>query len=406
MEKRTHSLLELCEKKSIAEILYEIEQGGPAYQSLQEYLEYEEQLLYSKSDSITIGDGEDFRNFAFSTIDVETLDWQSKFILTDLRNQLVDVVTIEKNYKLLDEDDIKDVCTKIISDENLATATSFLFVGKRNLNLLDTSEKDDAETREFYHKVKEIASRMEPILEFQDSIDVLEHNKKGVRYIKYDNWNGIQIGTYIKNELFKEIQEEMLGKYKNYSVGIHRNQAVQQIIDNYIPKEMIGLNVVKDQEKVNKLLRTVMNPLKNERVYSVAVNKEGYIKNIELVGMGNVGASVLDEKRIYRQAVSEDVAGVILVHNHPSGGVSFSRKDYEFTEKIKDVLSLVDKKVYDSLVVGGSNSKQVYAMSSEDDELADNRAELVKALKANREKPRITFNSGLNAANKERSNTR
>ena len=49
-------------------------------------------------------------------------------------------------------------------------------------------------------------------------------------------------------------------------------------------------------------------------------------------------------------------AAVILAHNHPSGSVQPSRADQALTQSLKTTLALIDVRVLDHVIVGGSQA--------------------------------------------------
>ena len=63
------------------------------------------------------------------------------------------------------------------------------------------------------------------------------------------------------------------------------------------------------------------------------------------------GASVYP-REVVKQALADNAAAVILVHNHPSGVAEPSRADLAITDKLKQALALVDIRVLDHVIVG------------------------------------------------------
>lgn len=61
-------------------------------------------------------------------------------------------------------------------------------------------------------------------------------------------------------------------------------------------------------------------------------------------------------REIVKHALALNAGAVILAHNHPSGSVEPSRADEFLTLSLKAALSLVDVRVLDHIVVGGSTA--------------------------------------------------
>lgn len=63
------------------------------------------------------------------------------------------------------------------------------------------------------------------------------------------------------------------------------------------------------------------------------------------------GASVYP-REVIRRALEHNAAAVIFAHNHPSGVAEPSHADEQITNRLKDVLAMVDIRVLDHIVVG------------------------------------------------------
>ncbi|WP_274539560.1 JAB domain-containing protein, partial [Escherichia coli] len=62
----------------------------------------------------------------------------------------------------------------------------------------------------------------------------------------------------------------------------------------------------------------------------------------------------LNEPVTIKRALYHNAAAVVLAHNHPSGEVTPSKADRLITERLVQALGLVDIRVPDHLIVGGS----------------------------------------------------
>lgn len=67
------------------------------------------------------------------------------------------------------------------------------------------------------------------------------------------------------------------------------------------------------------------------------------------------GASVYP-REVVKEALRHNAAAVIVSHNHPSGNPEPSGADKALTQRLKEALALVDVRVLDHVIVGGSNA--------------------------------------------------
>lgn len=59
-------------------------------------------------------------------------------------------------------------------------------------------------------------------------------------------------------------------------------------------------------------------------------------------------------REIVKRALHLNAAGLIVAHNHPSGGVEPSANDKKLTRTLQDALNLIDVKLLDHMVVAGN----------------------------------------------------
>ena len=69
---------------------------------------------------------------------------------------------------------------------------------------------------------------------------------------------------------------------------------------------------------------------------------------------GTIDGATVHPREVVKAALRHNCAAVILAHNHPSGVAEPSRADEAITRRLKDALALVDVRVLDHLIVGGS----------------------------------------------------
>lgn len=79
---------------------------------------------------------------------------------------------------------------------------------------------------------------------------------------------------------------------------------------------------------------------------------------IELVEMfrGTLTQTSVYPREIVKLVLFHNAASVILVHNHPSSDPTPSRADENLTQTLKSALALVDCRILDHIIVGGSTA--------------------------------------------------
>lgn len=67
---------------------------------------------------------------------------------------------------------------------------------------------------------------------------------------------------------------------------------------------------------------------------------------------GSINCATVHPREVVRLALRLNAAAVVLAHNHPSGESTPSQQDIELTQKLRDILQVIDVRVLDHLVIG------------------------------------------------------
>ncbi len=71
----------------------------------------------------------------------------------------------------------------------------------------------------------------------------------------------------------------------------------------------------------------------------------------ETVSIGILDGSLVHPREVFKAAVAASAAGIIAVHNHPSGEVEPSPEDHEVTKRLKAAGGILGIPVVDHLIV-------------------------------------------------------
>ncbi|MGB7533013.1 MAG: JAB domain-containing protein [Halobacteriota archaeon] len=72
----------------------------------------------------------------------------------------------------------------------------------------------------------------------------------------------------------------------------------------------------------------------------------------ELVSMGTVTASLVAPREVFRRAIIQGSAAIIVVHNHPSGNSEPSMADIEVCTNLLKAAEIINIKLLDFMVIG------------------------------------------------------
>ena len=105
-------------------------------------------------------------------------------------------------------------------------------------------------------------------------------------------------------------------------------------------------------EDVAELFRAELEPLKKEVLKLVILNTKNEVMKIAQISEGSLGGTVLHPRETFREAIKEAAAGIILVHNHPSGDPEPSNDDIKITREFAEAGALLGIDFLDHIIIG------------------------------------------------------
>ena len=105
-------------------------------------------------------------------------------------------------------------------------------------------------------------------------------------------------------------------------------------------------------EDVFNLFHERLKDKKEEHFYVLMLNTQNYIIGDKLISKGILDASIIDPREVFKPAIRNSSARIILVHNHPGGDPTPSKEDLEVTEKIVNAGEILGIKVLDHIIIG------------------------------------------------------
>jgi len=110
---------------------------------------------------------------------------------------------------------------------------------------------------------------------------------------------------------------------------------------------------IKNAKDIAKILIPEMGSLKQEHFKGIYFDSKKRIIKEETIFIGSLNESVIHPREIFRIALNENAAAVILVHNHPSGDSNPSEEDIAVTKLLVDAGAILGIPVLDHIIIGG-----------------------------------------------------
>ena len=115
-------------------------------------------------------------------------------------------------------------------------------------------------------------------------------------------------------------------------------------------EEIIKLDKITSSKDIFNYLSPYFSDLVYEEFWILLLNRANKIINKVLISKGGQAGTIADPKIIFKAALENNAANLVLAHNHPSGNLKPSHADIELTKKLRAAGLLLDISVIDHLI--------------------------------------------------------
>lgn len=108
---------------------------------------------------------------------------------------------------------------------------------------------------------------------------------------------------------------------------------------------------LKNPESAVEALADMISDFDREVVCIVNLDSKLVPINGTFASIGSLNAALSEPRELIKAAVLSNAAGMIMMHNHPSGSVSPSKDDIRITDRLVKIGSLIGIPLYDHIIV-------------------------------------------------------
>lgn len=90
---------------------------------------------------------------------------------------------------------------------------------------------------------------------------------------------------------------------------------------------------------------------RREHLFALNLNGVHMITAVRIVAIGTVNRSLVHPREVFRRAIIDNAAAVVVAHNHPSGSLEPSDEDHEVTRRLVQAGQLIGISVLDHLII-------------------------------------------------------
>ena len=110
---------------------------------------------------------------------------------------------------------------------------------------------------------------------------------------------------------------------------------------------------IREPEDVLRLFGSRLRDLQVEEFHLLALDSQSQVLREVLITRGLLNSSLVHPREVFRAAIAEAAAGIIVVHNHPSGDPTPSAEDRAATKQLVSAGRLLDVPLYDHVIIAG-----------------------------------------------------
>jgi len=86
-----------------------------------------------------------------------------------------------------------------------------------------------------------------------------------------------------------------------------------------------------------------------------------YVRRVVRITRGTLDASLVHPREVFRPAIMDCAAAILLIHNHPSGDPTPSPQDRQITDRLKTCGETLGIQVIDHIVMGSGRAVSLAA---------------------------------------------
>jgi len=184
----------------------------------------------------------------------------------------------------------------------------------------------------------------------------------------------ILIRTGTKGHSVVEIAQMLISEHKDLAnvallsvnelqkiKGIGKDKAVTLVAAFEIAKRVQMQNRWENKTKISspddiaELLIPMLKDEQKEKFLIACLNRANKLIKIEEISVGSLDSSIVHPREVFKAAIENLSASIILIHNHPSGNAVPSEADKKITKQLVSAGTILNIPVFDHIIIAGNN---------------------------------------------------
>jgi len=126
-------------------------------------------------------------------------------------------------------------------------------------------------------------------------------------------------------------------------------QRIKQVVTEVEGEEPV---IVRSPDDAAKFISKYIADEDREVLFVACLNTKNRIVAVHRCHVGALSSSVAHPREIFKTAIVNNSASIIVAHNHPSTDPQASREDLDVTRRLKEAGNILGIELLDHLIIG------------------------------------------------------
>lgn len=143
-------------------------------------------------------------------------------------------------------------------------------------------------------------------------------------------------------------------KIKGLGKGtITKLEALWELYNRFsINKKLEKNYIISKPEDIYDLVKDDMKYFEQEHFRILMLNTKNILINIKDIFIGASNSSVIETRKVFKEALKYNAKNITICHNHPSGDPNPSKEDVNISLRIKEAGKIIGIDLLDHIIIG------------------------------------------------------
>ena len=136
----------------------------------------------------------------------------------------------------------------------------------------------------------------------------------------------------------------IMNTFTTFSLKVVKEKTMRYEINKKVTKPEIAYEIA------TEILGLDEQP--EESMWLMTLDVKANITGLFEVSKGTLNSSLVHPREIFKRAMLQNAANIIIMHNHPSGDPTPSKDDIEITRRVYEAGKILGIELYDHIIIG------------------------------------------------------